>query len=62
MRSQQETKQGLERMRPRFPFAIKEIHPDNDAAMINDLLLDWCRETKIRMSRSRPYLNELCLF
>lgn len=55
VRSQQETKQGLERMRPRFPFAIKEIHPDNDAAMINDLLLDWCRETKIRMSRSRPY-------
>lgn len=55
VRSQQETKQGLERMRPRFPFPIKEIHPDNDAAMINDLLLDWCRETKIRMSRSRPY-------
>lgn len=55
VRSQQQTKQGLERMRPRFPFPIKEIHPDNDAAMINDLLLDWCRETKIRMSRSRPY-------
>ena len=55
VRSQQQTKQGLERMRPRFPFAIKEIHPDNDAAMINDLLWDWCRATKIRMSRSRPY-------
>jgi hypothetical protein len=55
VRSQRETKQGLERMRPRFPFAIREIHPDNDNVMINDLLWDWCRESKIRMSRSRPY-------
>ena len=54
-RSQQETKQGLEQIRPRFPFPIKEIHPDNDSAMINDLLWDWCRKAKIRMSRSRPY-------
>jgi hypothetical protein len=55
VRSQQETKLGLEQMRPRFPFRLKEIHPDNDSAMINDLLWDWCREAKIRMSRSRPY-------
>jgi Integrase core domain len=55
VRSQQQTKWGLEQMRPRFPFALKEIHPDNDSAMINDLLLDWCRETGLRMSRSRPY-------
>lgn len=54
-RSQQETKQGLEQIRPRFPFPLKEIHPDNDSAMINDLLWDWCRQAKIRMSRSRPY-------
>jgi hypothetical protein len=55
VRSQQETKTGLEQMRPRFPFALKEIHPDNDSAMINDLLWDWCRAAGIRMSRSRPY-------
>jgi hypothetical protein len=55
VRSQHETKRGLEQMRPRFPFRLKEIHPDNDSAMINDLLWDWCREAKIRMSRSRPY-------
>jgi len=54
-RSQQETQQGLERIRPRFPFPIKEIHPDNDSALINDLLWDWCRQGQIRMSRSRPY-------
>lgn len=55
VRSQQETKLGLEQMRPRFPFALKEIHSDNDSAMINDLLWDWCRAARIRMSRSRPY-------
>jgi hypothetical protein len=55
VRSQQETKSGLEQMRPRFPFALKEIHPDNDSAMLNDLPWDWCRTAKIRMSRSRPY-------
>ena len=55
VRSQQETKQGMEQIRLRFPFPIKEIHPDNDSAMINDLLWDWCRGAKIRMSRSRPY-------
>lgn len=55
VRSQQETKGGLEQMRPRFPFPIKEIHPDNDSAMVNDLLWDWCRAAQIRMSRSRPY-------
>jgi len=54
-RTQQQTRAGLERMRPRFPFPIKEIHPDNDSAMINDLLWDWCRQAHIRMSRSRPY-------
>jgi len=55
VRSQQETKTGLEQMRPRFPFPVQEIHPDNDSAMINDLLWDWCRAARIRMSRSRPY-------
>ena len=55
VRSQGETKAGLEQMRPRFPFRIQEIHPDNDSAMINDLLWDWCRQVRIRMSRSRPY-------
>lgn len=55
VRSQHATKEGLDRMRPRFPFRIRELHPDNDSALVNDLLLDWCREQRIRLSRSRPY-------
>jgi hypothetical protein len=55
VRSQHATKEGLSQMRPRFPFRIRELHPDNDSALVNDLLLDWCREQRIQLSRSRPY-------
>ena len=55
VRSQHATKEALEQMRPRFPFRIREVHPDNDSALINDLLWDWCQQHRIRLSRSRPY-------
>ncbi len=55
VRSQQATKEGLTQMRPRFPFRIRELHPDNDSALVNDLLWGWCRQEGIRLSRSRPY-------
>ena len=55
VRSQHATKEGLSLMRPRFPFRIRELHPDNDSALVNGLLLDWCREQRIQLSRSRPY-------
>lgn len=55
VRSQHATKDGLDQIRPRFPFRILELHPDNDSALVNDLLWDWCRDRRIRMSRSRPY-------
>jgi hypothetical protein len=54
-RSQAATKEGMDRIRGRLPFRIQEIHPDNDSGMINDLLWDYCRKARIRMSRSRPY-------
>lgn len=55
VRSQQASKDGLNQMRPRFPFQILEMHPDNDSALVNDLLWDWTQQEKIRLSRSRPY-------
>lgn len=54
-RSQAATKEGLDRIRGRLPFPIREIHPDNDTGMINDLVWAYCRQARIRMSRSRPY-------
>jgi len=54
-RSQEATNEGLDEVRKRFPFRVREIHPDNDSAMLNDLVWRYCRQRKIRMSRSRPY-------
>jgi len=55
VRSQQATKEGMSQMEGRFPFRLRELHPDNDTALVNDLLWDWCCARKIRLSRSRPY-------
>ena len=55
VRSQRATKEGLSQMQPRFPFRIRELHPDNDSALVNDLLWDWTQQERIRLSRSRPY-------
>lgn len=54
-RSQRATKEGLETIRARLPFALREIHPDNDSGMINALLFRYCAETGVRFSRSRPH-------
>lgn len=54
-RTQQATRDGMDRMRKRLPFRILEIHPDNDTGMINNLMWEYCKKAKIQMSRSRPY-------
>ncbi len=54
-RSQQASEEGLKSIHQRCPFRIREIHPDNDTGLINDLLWEYCRRERIRMSRSRPY-------
>ena len=53
--SQQTTNEGIGRMLERFPFRLPETHPDNDSGLVNDLLWEWARRWKIRMSESRPY-------
>jgi hypothetical protein len=55
VRSQRAAKEGLSQIRDRAPFRILELHPDNDSALVNDLLWDWTQQEKIRLSRSRPY-------
>jgi len=55
VRSQRAAKEGLCQIRDRTPFRIRELHPDNDSALVNDLRWDWTQKEKIRLSRSRPY-------
>jgi hypothetical protein len=54
-RSQQATQASLVAIRQRLPFRVREVHPDNDSGILNDLLWNYCRQHRIRMSRSRPY-------
>lgn len=54
-RSQQATQHSLTAIRGRLPFRLREIHPDNDSGILNDLLWNYCRRYRIAMSRSRPY-------
>ena len=54
-RSQQATQESLEAIRQRLPFRVREVHPDNDSGILNELLWNYCRRHRIQMSRSRPY-------
>src|SRR5262245_24325572 len=54
-RSQKATQEGFEAIRKRMPFRVREVHPDNDSGILNDLLWNYCRRQRIAMSRSRPY-------
>lgn len=54
-RTQQATGDAMDKIRRRVPFRIREIHPDNDSGLINELMWRYCRQRHIRLSRSRPY-------
>lgn len=54
-RSQKATQESLAQIRERLPFRVREVHPDNDSGILNDLLWNYCRGHRIEMSRSRPY-------
>jgi len=54
-RTQEATREALDAIRKRAPFRFREIHPDNDSGLINDLLWRYCRRRRIQLSRSRPY-------
>jgi hypothetical protein len=54
-RSQKATQESLEGIRQRVPFRMREVHPDNDSGILNELLWNYCRRHHIGMSRSRPY-------
>lgn len=53
-RSQSAAVEAFQFIHSALPFHIREIHPDNDSAFLNDLLYRYCRQHHIAMSRSRP--------
>lgn len=54
-RSQKASEESFDGVRQRFPFRVREIHPDNDSALLNELPGNYCRRRRIALSRSRPY-------
>lgn len=51
------TVQSIERMRNYLPFPLKGIDPDSGSEFINWHLAGWCRNRKITMTRTRPYMK-----
>lgn len=47
--------EGIEILRAQMPMALRGIDTDNDAAFLNDTVLQYCRNNGIDQTRSRPY-------
>jgi hypothetical protein len=54
-KGQTATKQSIERIKSRLPFALKGIDPDSGSEFINWFLKGWCDKQNIQMTRIRPY-------
>lgn len=61
-KSQRVTNAALKDIRSRFPITWAELHCDNGTPLLNDFTLQYCQETGLDFSRSRPYKkNDNCL-
>lgn len=45
----------MEDIRRQLPFELKTFHTDNGGEFLNNLVLPWCQEHRIELSRGRPY-------
>ena len=48
------TKESMKAIRSRMPFPWLGAHPDTGSEFINRFVMEWCRDEKIELSRSRP--------
>ncbi|MCG2645569.1 MULTISPECIES: transposase family protein [Bradyrhizobium] len=44
-----------------FPRLLRGVDFENGSAFMNDLVVPWCREQKIEVTRSRPKKNDQAL-
>src|SRR5271157_910096 len=47
--------EAMTRARSLFPWLIRGADFDNDSAFMNDVVIPWCREQKLEVTRSRAY-------
>jgi hypothetical protein len=49
------TRESLQMIKERLPFPLHHIHPDCGSEFLNQMVMSWCEEEKIDISRSRSY-------
>lgn len=52
-----ETQRSIEHIASRLPFPLLGIDPDSGSEFINWHLLGWCKDRKVDMTRTRPYMK-----
>ena len=47
--------EAINRAQRLFPWRLRGVDFDNDSAFMNDVVVPWCREQKLEVTRSRAY-------
>ena len=47
--------QAMRQAQNLFPWLLRGVDFDNDSAFMNDVVVPWCREQKLEVTRSRAY-------
>jgi hypothetical protein len=47
--------EAINRAQSLFPWLLRGVGFDNDSAFMNDVVVPWCREQKLEVTRSRAY-------
>lgn len=47
--------EAINRAQSLFPWLLRGVDFDNDSAFMNDVVVPWCREQKLEVTRSRAY-------
>jgi len=47
--------EAINRAQSLFPWFLRGVDFDNDSAFMNDVVVPWCREQKLEVTRSRAY-------
>jgi hypothetical protein len=47
--------EAIKRSQSLFPWLLRGVDFDNDSAFMNEVVIPWCREQKLEVTRSRAY-------
>jgi hypothetical protein len=47
--------EAMKHVQSLFPWLLRGVDFDNDSAFMNDIVVPWCREQKLEVTRSRAY-------